>query len=255
MGRFLLFLFGALLGAVAGGGLIFYLYVGAPRAATKPAGEPIKAPDATAPGGTAVVVLNQDFFNTVLTAIFRDINAPAFQLGQNTAIENRIGEIQSFGLQAAGGDCKSEIALKPEGSGVVTGVRFAGAQINAPLAFAGSTSVFGQCLNFTGWADANLELRYDAAQGTVFGQAVIQSVNLDGISPLVSPFVTPLVQSSLNQRVNPIQILRGDQIALSLPIQAANGTLNARVKDVRSEVKDNALHLHLTYDFTGARAN
>ena len=84
---------------------------------------------------------------------------------------------------------------------------------------------------------------------------MIQSVNLDGISPLVSPFVTPLVQSSLNQRVNPIQILRGDQIALSLPIQAANGTLNARVKDVRSEVKDNALHLHLTYDFTGARAN
>ena len=252
MSRFLLFLFGALLGAVAGGGLIFYLYVGAPRSAPKPVGELIKAPDAAAPGGTAVVVLNQEFFNTVLTAIFRDINAPAFQLGQQ--IENQSGETQSFGLQTAS-DCKSEIALKPEGSGVVTGVRFANNQINAPLAFSGSTNVFGQCLNFTGWADANLELRYDAAQGTVFGQAVIQSVSLDGISPLVSPFVTPLVQSSLNQRVNPIQILRGEQIALSLPIQAANGTLNARVKDVRSEVKDNALHLHLTYNFTGARSN
>lgn len=255
MSRFLLFLLGAIVGAIAGGALIFYLYVGAPRAAQKPLGELIKAPDQNAqPGGTAVVVLNQDFFNTVLNAIFRDINAPAFQLGQNAEIKNQSNEIQSFALQAAG-ECKSEIVLKPEGSGVATGVRFANNQINAPLAFRGSTTVFGQCLEFTGWADTNLELRYDAAQQTVFGQANVQAVNLDGISPLVSPFVTPLVQSSLNQRVNPLQILKGEQIALSLPIQAAGGTLNARVKDVRSEIKDNALHLHLTYDFTGSRGN
>jgi hypothetical protein len=36
-------------------------------------------------------------------------------------------------------------------------------------------------------------------------------------------------------------------------VQATGGTLKAQVKDVRSEVKDNALRLHITYDFSGAR--
>ena len=87
----------------------------------------------------------------------------------------------------------------------------------------------------------------------VYGQIDVETVNLDGLSPVISGFVTPLVQSSLNQRVNPITILRGQQIALNLPITATDGTLNARVKDVRSEVKDNALNLYITYDFAGVK--
>jgi hypothetical protein len=44
-----------------------------PRAGKAP-GAPIKPPDATVPAGTAQIVLRQDFFNDVLTTIFRDMN-------------------------------------------------------------------------------------------------------------------------------------------------------------------------------------
>ena len=112
----------------------------------------------------------------------------------------------------------------------------------------------GNCIQFTGWAQANLELRYDGEQQNVLGQINVETVNLDGISPLISGFVTPIVQSTLNGRVNPIQILQGKQIALSLPIAATNGKLQANVKDVRAEVKDNSLNLYVIYDFNGKSA-
>jgi hypothetical protein len=38
-----------------------------------------------------------------------------------------------------------------------------------------------------------------------------------------------------------------------MPVQSANGTLKANVKDVRAEVADGKLILHVTYDFSGVR--
>ena len=89
MSKFLTFILGAILGLVIGGGLIFYFFIGAPRAAQLP-GQPIQAPDPNGlPTGTATVVLNQQFFDTVLETIFSQMNAPAFPLnltGQNNTI-------------------------------------------------------------------------------------------------------------------------------------------------------------------------
>jgi hypothetical protein len=252
MSKAVTFLLGSLLGLIIGGALVFFLYGGAPRAAKAPPGIPIQPPDASGnPPGTAQIVLKQDFFNQVLQTIFRDMNAPAFPLnlmGQNTA-DNQ--EVVRYGLLQNGGQCEGKITLLPEGSGVQTGLRFDNNRLAAPLAFTGSTSVFGNCVNFTGWAQANMELRFDAEQQTVFGQINVETVNLDGVQPFISGFVTPVVQGTINQRVNPIQILQGKQIALNFPIAATNGTLQANVKDVRSEVKDNALNLYVIYDFAG----
>jgi hypothetical protein len=251
MSRFLIFVLGAILGTVLGGALIFYFFVGPPRAAQVP-GAPIKSPDVggLAPG-TATVVLNQQFFDTVLGTIFREMNAPAFPLNFTGRVEDeRAIKFASF----QGAACDSQIILKPEGSGVTTGVRFENGEISAPLAFSGSTSLFGNCLNFTGWAQTKLDLRYDEQTQNVFGQINVQTVNLDGAAPL-SGLITPVVQTTLNNRVNPIEVLRGQQIALNLPIRAAEGNLQATVKDVRAEVKDNALHLYITYNFTGTRSN
>jgi len=96
-----------------------------------------------------------------------------------------------------------------------------------------------------------MELRFDASQQNVFGQLNVETVNLDGVSPLLSGFVTPVVQATLNTRVNPIQIIQGRQIAFNVPIAATHGNLQGSVKDVRSEVKDNALNLYAIYDFSG----
>jgi hypothetical protein len=246
------FLLGGILGLILGGAATFFIFVGVPRAVNPPPGREIQPPDPNGlQAGTASVVINQQFFDTVLTTIFRDMNAPAFPL--RIARENEqtgISQPTSAAFQA-GAACDGQIILKPEGSGVRTEVRLENGRINAPLAFNGSASLLGQCLQFSGWAQANLGLRFDEAQQTVFGQLNVETVNLDGINPIFGGLVTPVVQRVLNERVNPIVILRGEQVALSLPIAATNGTLNARVRDVRSEIKENALNLYITYEFQG----
>jgi hypothetical protein len=256
MSKFIIFLLGAILGLVIGGALVFFLFGGAPRAAQTPPGVPILPPDPNgSPAGTASVVLNQQFFDTVLGTIFRDMNAPAFPLnltGRNDLGETPRPQLASFALQNSGG-CDGRIILQAQGSGVTTGVRLENGKITAPLAFTGSTAVFGQCINFAGWAQATLALRFDEAQQNVFGQINVETVNLDNVSPVISGFVTPIVQTTINNRVNPITILRGQQLALNLPITAADGTLKANIKDVRSEVKENALSLFVTYDFAGTK--
>ncbi|HTH37286.1 MAG TPA: hypothetical protein VL572_04930 [Pyrinomonadaceae bacterium] len=230
---------GLLIGLVLGGTLVFYLFIGVPKAVHAP-GTPISAPDlAGQPAGTAQIVLGQEFFNQVLSTIFRDMSAPTFPLAEG-------------GTQNQPGACGSQLTLVREGSGVQSSVRFDNNRLSAPLAFNGSyNSMFG-CFQFTGWAQANLDLRYDASRQAVFGQINIETVNLDGVNPLIGGILTPLVQSTLNSRVNPILLIDGPQIAVSLPIAASNGTLQAAVKDVRGEVKENALHLYLTYDFQGS---
>jgi hypothetical protein len=252
MSKTLTFLLGAILGLLIGGGVIFYYLGGVPSAVSKPPGNPIEAPDPNGnPPGTASVALNQQFFDTVLTTIFRDMNAPAFplNLGQNFDQPGFQPEKIAFFQN----DCDGKIVLLPEGSGVKTGIRLENGRINAPLAFRGSTTIFGTCYQFSGWAQASLNLRYDAEQQTVFGQIEVETVNLDGVTPLVSGIIARFVQASLNQRVNPIVILRGQQIALSLPIAATNGTLNAKVKEVRADVKENALSLYIAFDFAGTK--
>lgn len=254
MNKYIIFLLGAILGLVLGGLSILYFFGGAPRAEKLP-GEPIKPPEASgSPAGTATIVLNQQFFDTILGTIFRDMNAPAFPLGSNrNPLQKEIWQPSFAAFQQPEGGCDSKITLKQEGSGVTTGVRLENGKLYAPLAFSGSKYLLGNCMPFSGWAQANLNLNFDEAQQTVFGQIEVETVNLDGISPVIGGVVTPFVQSTLNQRVNPITILRGQQLALNLPIAASGGTLAAKVKDVRSEIKDNAINLYVTYDFAGTK--
>jgi hypothetical protein len=109
-------------------------------------------------------------------------------------------------------------------------------------------------MNFRGAADAQITLHFKPEEQTLYGQIEVTSVNLEGVSPLASPFVTGFVQTAINQKVNPLVLMRGAQLSLNIPVQASNGTLRAQAKEVRSEVKDGALRLHVTYDFSGARA-
>ena len=231
MGRLLV---GLLIGLIVGGVATFFIFVGAPRAGTIP-GAPILAPDPSGvPTGTAQIVLREQFFNDVLGTIFNEMNAPSFGLGPQGT-----------------GDCLGALTVLPEGSGVQTGVRLGNNRLESPLAFKGSyNSPFG-CVQFAGWANSNMELRFDQASQSVFGHLNVETVNLDGVNPIINAVVTPLVQSTLNSRVNPVKIIDGQQVAVDVPVASANANLKAAVRDVRAEVKDNALNLYVEYDFAG----
>jgi hypothetical protein len=221
-------------GILLGGALTFYFFVGVPQAAAVP-GSPIQPPDPSGlPPGSAQIVLRQQFFNDILGTIFQQMKGPTLPLSSVPPTA----------------ECDGRITILKEGSGVTTGVSFADQRMSAPLAFTGSyASPFG-CLNFTGWAQANFQMRFDPQAQTVFGQINVETVNLDGVNPIVSALLTPIVQSTLNTRVNPIRILDGRQIAVNLPVAAAEGNLLASVSDVRAEVKENALDLYVIYDFS-----
>ena len=60
------------------------------------------------------------------------------------------------------------------------------------------------------------------------------------------------MQNAINERGNPVTIMRGQPLVLNVPVQAAGGTLHAQAKDVRAEITNGALRLHITYDFHGA---
>jgi hypothetical protein len=230
------FIIGLIIGAIVGGGGAFYFLSSATRRANAP-GVPIKPPDAAGPQpGTAEIVLRQELFDQVLDAVFRDMNAPSFPL-----------------TNGGSSGCENRITILSEGSGVKTRLSFDNNKIAAPLAFSGSYPSMVGCMQFTGWAQAALDLRFEPETQSVIGQVNVATVDLDGVNPFFTALMTPVVQSTLNERVNPIRIIDGRQLAVDLPIEATAGKLQGKPLDVRAEVKDNALHLYVTEQFSGTK--
>jgi hypothetical protein len=238
-------------GLLVGAGAAYYLFVGAPKIEQRQLGaRPLEAP---APGGpppgTIVLTFDERFFDTLLSTIFRDLQPPAFKLSGAAGAAG--GGAQFVAAQSGG--CADQLTVAQEGSGARTSVSLKDGRIDVPLAFSGSRNVFGNCMNFKGAALANISLSFSREQQTLYGQINVEGVNLEGVSPLAGPFVTTFVQTAINQKVNPLVIMRGQQLTLNVPVEASNGTVRAQASNITHEIKDGALRLHITYDFAGAR--
>jgi hypothetical protein len=238
------------LGIVLGAGAAVYL-LGMPRAHVPP-GAVVQnpAPGGDAPG-TAVVMLDDKFFEQVLGSIFRDLGEPSFQLSQNANTPAYAGSADMRPVLFQSG-CANTIKLLAETNNVKTRVQFSGGKILLPLAFTGSYNMMGTCMQFKGWAQTNIQLSFDQSKQTLYGQLNVEGVNLEGVNPLASNFVTVFVQNAINQRVNPLELLRAPQLVPVIAVKASGGVVKAEVKDVRAEVLDGSLKLHITYDFKGA---
>ena len=238
----LILLIGLLLGAVATAYLL-----GAPRGPSLP-GSPVKAPEkAGDTSGTVAVTIDEKFFDALLGTIFQKLGPPQLKLSQ----ANSDSLMQPAAFQNV---CSDVLVLNQEGNNVRTAVRFTGGKITAPLAFSGSYSVLGQCLQFKGTARASVDLSFDQNNQTVFGALNVDEVVLDNVVPLFSALVTAFVRKAINDRVNPFEVLRVSQLTLTLPIQATGGSLKAFVKDVRSEVQEGSLRLYLIYQFDAQKS-
>ena len=233
--------------ALGVGAAIFFL--GSPRARAVP-GTAVKAPDAAGdPPATVVVALSNSFFDGLLGSIFNDLGPPSFQLSSNGA-QSGLGEFQRAAFQ---GGCTNAITLAHDGSGAKTQVQFAGGKISAPLAFSGNYNLLGNCTALKGWAQTTIDLSFDQPKQTLYGRINVEGVNLENVAPFANTFVTVFVRTAIDSRVNPIEILRPQQLQMVLPIKASGGTVKANVKDVRAEVQDGTLRLHITYDFSGTK--
>ena len=236
-----------LLGILLGGGAAMF-FLGAPRAQLMQ-GQAVQAPaQGGNPPGTVVIALEQSFVDAVLATTFSGLGTPTFQLGQGSSEGPERIEQALFQ-----GGCTNSITLLPEGSGVKTGVQFRNGAVNAPMAFTGSYN-FGGCMQFKGWAQTSIKLSFDQEKQTVFGYVNVEGVNLEGVNPIANNFVTVFVQGAINQKVNPLVLVSEPQLSLMIPVKASNGAVKARAKDVRAEMLDGSLKLHLTYEFSGVKS-
>ncbi len=208
------------------------------------------------------VSLNEQFFDALLDAIFKNFNPPEFPLAvnnQNFVIQNPKSTILSFSdenliihnPQSTIQNCNESIRLLREIDNVRTAVRFRDGKIYAPIAFSGSYNppLIG-CIDFQGWAETNVDLEFDRQNRKLLGRVRVLSVNLGGAANLASGVLSRLVQSSIDKKINPIEILQIDKLSFLVPIQNANGSLKMKAAGVRSEITNRVLNVNIAYEFS-----
>jgi hypothetical protein len=191
---------------------------------------------ASAPAAEATVIVNEQFLNSFLTAIFDNLQEPSMPL--------------TIGGAAPSAQCASEIRLKREVGGVRTAVHFENGRIAGPLAFAGAyySSLLG-CFEFSGWADAEVNLEFNSGRRALVARFRLRDIHLNDVPALANGPLVNMVQTAIDRRYNPVDLITLEQLSTVVSIQPAKGALRLRAKDIRPEITPAGLTLHVTYEF------
>ncbi|QQS33365.1 MAG: hypothetical protein IPM50_01935 [Acidobacteriota bacterium] len=199
------------------------------------------------------ITLNEDFFDSFLNAVFTNFEPPQFSIAAVDGIPNEAANSRFFGFTNSAatrdGSCGESIRILRENSGVRTAVRFRGGQVYVPLAFSGSyRAPLVGCLEFAGWAESNLAFEFERNAGRLIGRITVSNVVLDGTEGVGGTMVARMLQSSIDRRLNPIEILRLDNLSFNVPVQNG-GSLRMKASDVRPEFGDRSLNVRINYTF------
>lgn len=214
---------------------------------------------ASAQQAEITISLNEQFFDALLDAMLNNstLEFPIAQspkskvsgpksdafIFEKTKLANRQSQIENPSR------CEEKIVLRREINGVRTAVRFRDGKIYAPIAFTGTYNppLIG-CLDFSGYAETNIELEFDQNRQTLFGRARVLNVKLGGAPNVAGNLMARLVQNSIDNKINPIEILRTDKISFVVPIQK-NGNLNMKAVGVNHEIGQQVLNIRISYEF------
>jgi hypothetical protein len=191
---------------------------------------------ASAPAAEATVTVNEQFLNSFLTAIFDNLQEPSMPL--------------TIGGAAPSAQCASEIRLKREVGGVRTAVHFENGRIIGPLAFSGAyySSLLG-CFEFSGWADSEVNLEFNSERRALVARFRLRDIHLNDVPPLANGPLVSMVQTAIDRRYNPVDLITLEQLSTVVNIQPAKGALRLRAKEIRPEITPAGLTLHVTYEF------
>ncbi|HUF05286.1 MAG TPA: hypothetical protein VMM38_14070 [Aridibacter sp.] len=196
------------------------------------------------------LTFNEQFFDALLEAVFTKLEPPSVSLVSTTGSVS--GESNSFGGPSSGPACKESMTLKREIDGVRTAVRFREGKVYAPIAFTGNYNppLIG-CIEFRGWAETNIDLVYDRNRKALVGNARVLNVYLSGTGGVGSELVARMVQSSIDSRINPIEIVSMDKLSFTVPVRDS-GNLRMNALGIRHQVGEKALDVFINYDFQKA---
>jgi hypothetical protein len=211
----------------------------------------ISASFARAQTAEVTISLNEQFFDALIEAIFKNSNPPEFPIA---ATRDAGGETNAFikASSVSSASCPETIRLQREIDGVKTAVRFRDGQILAPLSFTGNYNppLIG-CVDFSGVAQTNIVLEFDRERQALVGRAKVLSVDLSGAGGVGSGIIANLVQGSIDRKVNPIEILRLDKISFVVPIQNS-GALKMKAVGIKTDVGNGVLNVRIVYRFEKA---
>jgi hypothetical protein len=221
--------------------------------------EATRAREVRATPAQVTVTLNEQFFNSLLEVIFTRLKAPSFPLSIARIETKKNGppfekwRAPAVNLAHSGltpRNCASVVSLEREVSGVKTAVRFERGRVIAPLAFRGSYGVaLIGCINFQGWADTVINLDFDRQRQVLSARVTVVDIHLSNIPSLASGVIVGMVQSSIDKRINPVEILKAAQLSTQVSITGSGGALRLRATEIRPEVVPGALSLHIFYEF------
>jgi hypothetical protein len=211
------------------------------------------------------ISLNEQFFDALLDAMFQYAPPPEFPIAARTGeVKGRKGEEEIFQSSGSGlgssfleaenaplanPPCNETIRLLRETNNVRTSVRLRDGKISAPIAFSGSYSPpFIGCVDFAGVADADIDLEFDQDGQRLIGRVRIVNVALNGTGGVGGTVIACLVQSSIDKKINPIEILRMDKVSFVVPIQNS-GSLKMKATGIRQDIAAGSLNVHIAYEF------
>ena len=178
------------------------------------------------------LTLNEQFIDAAIDAVFQKGEPPAI-------------ELRSEQLDPA---CRESLRLRRESSGIKSAVRFRDGKIIAPIAFDGSyrMPVIG-CVEVAGSAETFVDLEFDQAGQRVLARAKVTGVSLNGTGGVGKNLLGRLVQSAVDERVNPIELVKLERLSFIFPIQHS-GTLKLTAVGFRYTLQNGGINLHIAYD-------
>jgi len=102
-------------------------------------------------------------------------------------------------------------------------------------------------LEFAGWAEGNIDLEFDQNGQRLVGRAKVLNVNLNGTGGIGGGVMAKLIQSSIDKKLNPIEILTFDKISFGVPVQKS-GNLRMKAVGVRPEIGSGVVNIHIDYE-------
>ena len=178
------------------------------------------------------LTLNEQFLDATIDAVLQKGEPPAVDLRSEQSDPS----------------CRESLRLRRESSGVKTAVRFREGKIIAPIAFEGSyrMPLLG-CIDAAGSADTVVDLEFDQAGQRVVARAKVTGVSLNGTGGVGKNLLGRLVQSSVDERVNPIELIRLERLSFVFPIQNS-GSLKLTAVGFRYTIQNGLINLHIAYD-------
>lgn len=192
------------------------------------------------------ITLNEQFFDAFLDAMFQNGAAPEISLSKDLEgpSDDRVGFVKARTAPV----CAETIKFLRENHELRTAVRFRDGRIYMPIAFSGNYNppLIG-CVDFAGYAESNIDLEFDKQGQRLIGRVRVLNVVLNGTAGIGSSVLTKMVQSSIDKRLNPFEIIRADKLSFTLPIQSSSVRMEAT--GIRSEIVNNSLVVHIDYSF------